>query len=79
MTTEQLNELNKAMRKYDFKHNTNLLIGYEDGSGQWQDLIIYDTDSMLEQPQDYEDFVSIVNENLLNFEDFEIDRISLYN
>lgn len=73
----ELYNLNEIIKKYDFTCD-HLMLGI-DTSGSWADLIVYDTSDMLETPQDIEDFYSIVNENALDIEDFEIDRIALFN
>lgn len=70
--------LNYLIRLYDFKNNKQLFIRHEVNSKKWESLVVYDTSDMLEQPSNYEDFISIVEENALDIEDFEIDRFYIY-
>ena len=70
---ELLIGLNYLIRFYDFKNNKQLFIGHEVNSKKWESLVVYDTSDMLEQPNSYEDFISIVEENALDIDDFGID------
>lgn len=72
------NNINYLAKEYDL-HNEDRLLGldvHQEHGGA--DLVVYDVSDMLEHPIDFEDFKSIVNENALDEEEFEIDRVCLF-
>lgn len=67
--------LTDLVREYDFKNRPELLLCIDElNAGTGADLVVYDTSTMLEQPESVEDFKSIINENALDEEIFEIER-----
>ena len=57
----------------------NLVVGVDylpaDDKGLY--LVVYDTTEMLDDVETFEEFISVVNENCLDKESFEVDRVTL--
>ena len=57
----------------------NLVVGVDylstDDKGLY--LVVYDTTEMLDDVETFEEFISVVNENCLDEESFEVDRVTL--
>ena len=57
----------------------NLVLGIdylsEDDKGLY--LVVYDTTEMLDDVETFEEFMTVVNENCLDKESFEVDRVTL--
>lgn len=64
------------LEKFDFYRNKNLILTIDEHE-TGADLVVYDTTDMLEQPASTEEFHSIITENGLDEEMYEIDRNTL--
>ena len=57
----------------------NLIVGVDylstDDKGLY--LVVYDTTEMLDDVETFEEFMTVVNENCLDEESFEVDRVTL--
>lgn len=75
----EIENVNELFKRYAGQENILIGVDYlnSDTDHHGADLVIYDTTEMLQQPTDIEDFYSIINENCLYEEDFEIDRYTL--
>lgn len=71
-----MDNVNYLVAQYDYSQG-DLIIGLdilEDGSA---DMVVYDVSEMLEVPTCYSEFVEIVEENALDPEEFEINRLNV--
>lgn len=71
-----MDNVNYLVAQYDYSQG-DLIIGLdilEDGSA---DMVVYDVSEMLEVPTFYSEFVEIVEENALDPEEFEINRLNV--
>lgn len=73
----EVNNINWLLAEYGAM--SNILIGVDSLSVEDTgiDLVVYDVTEMIEKPEDIESFKEIVNENGLDEESFEIDRVTL--
>ena len=57
----------------------NLVVGvdYLSADDKGLDLVVYDTTEMLDDVKTFEGFMTVVNENCLDEESFEVDRVTL--
>ena len=57
----------------------NLVVGVDylsaDDKGLY--VVVYDTTEMLDDVETFEEFMTVVNENFLDKESFEVDRVTL--
>ena len=58
----------------------NLVVGVDylsaDDKGLY--LVVYDTTEVLDDVETFEEFMTVVNENCLDKESFEVDRVTLF-
>ena len=52
-------------------------VDYLSADDKGLDLVVYDTTEMLDDVETFEEFISVVNENCLDEESFEVDRVTL--
>ena len=53
-------------------------VDYLSADDKGLDLVVYDTTEMLDDVETFEEFISVVNENCLDEESFEVDRVTLF-
>ena len=64
-------------RTYEGQPNLVLGVDYLSADDKGLYLVVYDTTEMLQDVETFEEFISVVNENCLDKESFEVDRVTL--
>lgn len=65
------------IRTYEGQPNLVVGVDYLSADDKGLDLVVYDTTEMLDDVETFEEFISVVNENCLDEESFEVDRVTL--
>lgn len=71
-----VDNINYLTKNYDMTQG-NYMIGLDILNEGGVDMVLYDISEMLQTPYDYDDFKSIISENALDEEEFEVDRVCL--
>ena len=76
-TEIEIANINYLIRTYEGQPNLVVGVDYLSADDKGLDLVVYDTTEMLDDVETFEDFISVVNENCLDEESFEVDRVTL--
>lgn len=71
-----MDNVNYLVAQYNY-YEEDVIIGLDLLENGGADMVAYDVSDMLEEPEDYSHFLEIVEENALELEDFEINRVGV--
>ena len=66
------------IRTYEGQPNLVVGVDYLSADDKGLYLVVYDTTEMLVDVETFEEFMTVVNENCLDKEFFEVDRVTLF-
>ena len=69
--------IDHLFRTYGGQPNLVVGVDYLSADDRGLDLVVYDTTEMLDDVETFEEFITVVNENCLDEESFEVDRVTL--
>ena len=73
----EIANIDYLFRTYEGQPNLVLGVDYLSADDKGLYLVVYDTTEMLDDVETFEEFISVVNENCLDEESFEVDRVTL--
>ena len=73
----EIANINYLIRTYEGQPNLVVGVDYLSADDKGLYLVVYDTTEMLDDVETFEEFISVVNENCLDKESFEVDRVTL--
>ena len=76
-TEIEIENIDYLFRTYGGQPNLVVGIDYLSADDKGFDLVVYDTTEVLDDVETFEEFISVVNENCLDEESFEVDRVTL--
>ena len=76
-TEIEFTNIDYLFRTYGGQPNLVVGVDYLSADDRGLDLVVYDTTEMLDDVETFEEFMTVVNENCLDEESFEVDRVTL--
>ena len=76
-TEIEIANIDYLIRTYEGQPNLVVGVDYLSADDKGLYLVVYDTTEMLDDVETFEEFISVVNENCLDEESFEVDRVTL--
>ena len=76
-TEIEIANIDYLFRNYEGQPNLVLGVDYLSADDKGLYLVVYDTTEMLDDVETFEEFMTVVNENCLDKESFEVDRVTL--
>ena len=76
-TEIEIANIKYLIRTYEGQPNLVVGVDYLSADDKGLYLVVYDTTEMLDDVETFEEFISVVNENCLDKESFEVDRVTL--
>ena len=73
----EIANINYLIRTYEGQPNLVVGVDYLSADDKGLYLVVYDTTEMLDDVETFEEFMTVVNENCLDEESFEVDRVTL--
>ena len=73
----EFTNIDYLFRTYGGQPNLVVGVDYLSADDKGLDLVVYDTTEMLDDVETFEEFMTVVNENCLDKESFEVDRVTL--
>lgn len=73
----EIENVNYLFERYKSRENILIGVDYLSVEDKGIDLVVYDTTNMLTEVGSFEDFIAVVDENGLDEEEFEVDRVTL--
>ena len=76
-TEIEIANIDYLFRTYGGQPNLVVGVDYLSADDKGLDLVVYDTTEMLDDVETFDEFMTVVNENCLDEESFEVDRVTL--
>ena len=77
-TEIEIANIDYLFRTYEGQPNLVVGVDYLPADDKGLYLVVYDTTEMLQDVETFEEFTTVVNENCLDKEFFEVDRVTLF-